>query len=137
MAFLTAGDPDHVLDPVDLTAVDVASIHPSLTREACLESMHLVHRDGRVEKGYDAVMTALSWTPLFWPFSLARHLPGSLPRWTPGLRSDCRESFPRHAVHRRRLRDQAARVAGAGPGLAPRPSPQTPTPAATGKARRR
>ena len=71
MAFLTAGDPDRVLEPVDVTAVDVAGIHPSLTRAACLESMHLVRRDGRVESGYDAVMTVLGWTPLFAPFALA------------------------------------------------------------------
>ncbi len=43
MAFLTAGDPDRVLAPVDLTGVDVATIHPGLTREACMEAMHLVH----------------------------------------------------------------------------------------------
>ena len=76
MAFLTAGDPDRVLDPVDLTAVDVSSIHPSLTKEACMAAMHLVRRDGKIEKGYEAVMTALGWTPLFWPMSLARYVPG-------------------------------------------------------------
>ncbi len=76
MAVITAGDPDHVIQPVDLNAVDVAAIHPSLTRAACLESMHLVRRDGRVEKGYSAVMTVLGWTPLFWPFSLLRYIPG-------------------------------------------------------------
>ena len=76
MAFLTAGDPDHVLEPVDLTAVDVASVHPTLTRDACMASMHLVQSNGRVLKGYDAVMRALAWTPLFWPLSLVRHVPG-------------------------------------------------------------
>ncbi len=76
MAFLKAGDPDRLLDPVDLTAVDVATIHPSLTKDACLKSMHLVRSDGRVEVGYDAIMTILGWTPLFWPASLVRHLPG-------------------------------------------------------------
>lgn len=79
MALLTAGDPDRVLEPVDLTAVDVSTIHPSLTKQACLESMHLVRRDGRVEAGYDAVMTVLGWTPLFAPFALARYLPGVSP----------------------------------------------------------
>lgn len=76
MAFLTAGDPDRAIEPVDLTAVDVAKVHPSLTKAKCLEAMHLVRSDGKVVSGYDAVMTILGWTPLFWPFSLVRHVPG-------------------------------------------------------------
>ncbi len=76
MAFITAGDPDHVVEPIDLTAVDVATIHPGLTKEECLKAMHLVRRDGRVEVGYDAVMTLLAWTPLSKPFALVRFLPG-------------------------------------------------------------
>ena len=31
MALITAADPDHVVEPVDLTAVDVRTIHPGLT----------------------------------------------------------------------------------------------------------
>ncbi|MDE2508598.1 MAG: DUF393 domain-containing protein [Planctomycetota bacterium] len=77
IALFAAADPDRVVEPVDLTAVDVATIHPSLTREACLRSMHLVRSDGRVRVGYDAVMTILSWLPLFWPASLARFVPGA------------------------------------------------------------
>jgi len=76
MAIITAGDPDRVVEPIDLTAVDVTTIHPGLTRDACLKSMHLVRRDGRVEVGYDAVMTLLAWTPPAAPFALARYLPG-------------------------------------------------------------
>jgi len=76
MAFLTAGDPDHVIEPIDLTAVDVATVHHGLSREECLKAMHLVRRDGRVEVGYDAVMTLLAWTPAASPLALARHLPG-------------------------------------------------------------
>ena len=29
MALITAADPDHVIEPVDLTAVNVATIHPA------------------------------------------------------------------------------------------------------------
>ncbi len=76
MALITAGDPDRLVDPADLTAVDVAKVHPSLTKQACLRAMHLVRADGRVESGYDAVMTVLGWTPPFWPLSLVRHVPG-------------------------------------------------------------
>ena len=76
MAFITAGDPDHVVEPIDLTAVDVATVHPGLTREECLKAMHLVRRDGRVEVGYDAVMRLLAWTPLSKPFALVRFVPG-------------------------------------------------------------
>ncbi|HEY2157820.1 MAG TPA: DCC1-like thiol-disulfide oxidoreductase family protein [Isosphaeraceae bacterium] len=76
MALITAGDPDRLVEPVDLTSVDVAKVHPSLTKESCLRAMHLVRADGRVESGYDAVMTVLGWTPPFWPLSLVRHVPG-------------------------------------------------------------
>ena len=76
MAFLTAGDPDRVIEPIDLTAVDVSTVHHGLTRDECMKSMHLVRRDGRVEVGYDAVMTLLAWTPLSSPFALARYVPG-------------------------------------------------------------
>lgn len=76
MALLTAADPDRVIEPVDLTAVDVASIHPGLTKEECLRSMHLVEREGRVSEGYDAVMRLLSWLPASMPFALVRFVPG-------------------------------------------------------------
>jgi len=76
MAFIMAGDPDQVIEPIDLTAVDVTTIHPGLTREACLKEMHLVRRDGRVEAGYSAVMTLLAWTPLSKPFAQVRFVPG-------------------------------------------------------------
>ena len=76
MALVSAADPDHVVEPVDLTAVNPASIHPSLTKTACLRSMHLVRTDGRVVAGYDAVRTLLAWHPLCWPLSLVGSLPG-------------------------------------------------------------
>ncbi len=79
MALITAGDPDRLIEPVDLNAVDVSAVHPSLTKEACLRSMHLVERDGKVQSGYDAVMTILAWTPLFSAFSLLRFIPGVSP----------------------------------------------------------
>ena len=46
MALITAADPDHVVEPVDLTAVDVSKVHPGLTREDCMRSMHAVSRYG-------------------------------------------------------------------------------------------
>jgi predicted DCC family thiol-disulfide oxidoreductase YuxK len=76
MALVTAADADHVVEPVDLTAVDVRTIHPSLTKDACMRSMHLVRADGRVFAGYDAVITLLRWHPLCWPIALAGSLPG-------------------------------------------------------------
>jgi predicted DCC family thiol-disulfide oxidoreductase YuxK len=75
MALISAGDPDRVVEPVDLTAVDVTAVHPSLTKPACLRSMHLVRRGGRVVAGYDAVVTLLRWHPLTWPLSLLGSLP--------------------------------------------------------------
>jgi predicted DCC family thiol-disulfide oxidoreductase YuxK len=76
MAFLAASDPDHVVEPIDLTAVDVTKVHPTLSREACLKAMHLVRSDGRVDIGYDAVVTLTRWLPLGWPIGLVGGLPG-------------------------------------------------------------
>jgi len=142
MAILSAGDPDHVFDPVDLTNVDVASVHPTLTKEACMESMHLIRTDGRVLKGYDAVMTVLSWTPLFWPMSLVRHVPGvaligrpvydriasSRSRDTPCTDDVCGIKPPTAAPVSQPVSNGSA---------AARTSTSAPTSASSGKARRR
>ncbi len=76
MALLSAADPDHVLEPVDLTAVDVRTVHAGLTDEACLQAMHAVTRDGRVTAGFDALRAILLRLPLFWPAGLAGFFPG-------------------------------------------------------------
>ena len=76
MALLTAADPGRVIEPVDLTSVDVSSVHPGLTRDACMKAMHLVRLDGRVVSGYDAVVVLGRWLPLFWPFGAIGSLPG-------------------------------------------------------------
>jgi hypothetical protein len=68
-----------VIEPVDLTAVNVATIHPGLTRDACLKAMHLVRADGRVAAGYDALVILARWLPLFWPLGLIGSLPGVAP----------------------------------------------------------
>jgi predicted DCC family thiol-disulfide oxidoreductase YuxK len=76
MALVTAADPDRLVEPVDLTAVDVATVHPGLTRAACLKAMHVVGSGGRVWVGYDAAVRLARWLPLFWPFGLVGALPG-------------------------------------------------------------
>ncbi|MFO0888083.1 MAG: DCC1-like thiol-disulfide oxidoreductase family protein [Isosphaeraceae bacterium] len=76
MALLTAADPDRTIEPIDLTAVEVATVHPSLTRAACMQSMHVVTPTGQIEAGFDGVRAALSRLPLFWPLALAGWLPG-------------------------------------------------------------
>ena len=76
MALLTAADPDHVVDPVDLTAVDVETLHPALTKKACMESMHVISRWGRVTAGFDGVRSLGAWLPIFWPFALFAWMPG-------------------------------------------------------------
>jgi predicted DCC family thiol-disulfide oxidoreductase YuxK len=76
MAFLTAADPDHVVDPIDLTAVDVETLHPALTKKACLESMHVISKWGRVTAGFDGVRSLGAWLPLFWPLGLLAWMPG-------------------------------------------------------------
>jgi predicted DCC family thiol-disulfide oxidoreductase YuxK len=79
MAAITAGDPDRVIEPVDLNAVDLKQIHPSLDRDECIKAMHLVHANGKVEVGYDAVMSILGWSPMFAIGSLFRYIPGLSP----------------------------------------------------------
>jgi predicted DCC family thiol-disulfide oxidoreductase YuxK len=75
MVWITAGDPDRVIEPVDLTAVEVTAIHPSLTPKACLQAMHVVRANGRVDVGFDAVLTLGRWVPLFWPLAMVGSLP--------------------------------------------------------------
>jgi predicted DCC family thiol-disulfide oxidoreductase YuxK len=76
MAIISAADPDRLIEPVDLTAVDISTVHPRLTRVECLKAMHVVGSDGRVWAGYDAVVRIGWWLPLFWPFALVGSLPG-------------------------------------------------------------
>jgi predicted DCC family thiol-disulfide oxidoreductase YuxK len=76
MALITGTDPDRVIDPVDLTAVDVKGLHPDLTREACMRSMHAVSSTGRVTAGFDAVRAIALHLPLFWPMAAIAYLPG-------------------------------------------------------------
>jgi predicted DCC family thiol-disulfide oxidoreductase YuxK len=76
MALVMAADPDRLVEPVDLTAVDVSTVHPSLTRAACARSMHVVRSDGRVRPGFDACVTLGRWLPVFWPLALVGSLPG-------------------------------------------------------------
>jgi predicted DCC family thiol-disulfide oxidoreductase YuxK len=76
MALITSADPDHVLEPIDLTAVDVASIHPNLTRTDCMQSMHVVSSSGQITAGFDGVRAVLASLPLFWPVVVMLYLPG-------------------------------------------------------------
>lgn len=76
MALVTAADPDRVIEPIDLTAVDMATIDPRLSREACMRSMHAVSRSGRIVEGFDAVTAIGRRLPLFWIPAFLGSLPG-------------------------------------------------------------
>lgn len=76
MALVTAADPDRVIEPVDLTAVDVGTIDPRLNREACMAAMHAVSRSGRIVSGFDAMTAIGRRLPLFWIPALFGSLPG-------------------------------------------------------------
>ena len=115
IAVCTALDPDRLIDPIDLNAVDPKSIHPSLTREACLAAMHVVDRRGRVTAGFDAVRTLLGCIPTGMPLAWLGYVPGvaplgrraynafaaSRPRDLPCTDETC-------AIHPRRDREPAA-----------------------------
>nr|WP_303652849.1 DCC1-like thiol-disulfide oxidoreductase family protein [Paludisphaera mucosa] len=76
MALVAAADPDRVVEPIDLSAVDVTAIHPSLRREDCMKAMHVVSRSGKVTSGFDAVLRIGSWLPLARPLAVVGGLPG-------------------------------------------------------------
>ncbi len=76
MAMVTAADPGGMVEPVDLIAVDVRTIHPSLTPEACLRAMHAVSGAGPVRAGFDAVRSIAGRLPLFWPMAAIGWIPG-------------------------------------------------------------
>jgi predicted DCC family thiol-disulfide oxidoreductase YuxK len=76
MALIAAADPDRVIEPIDLTAVDVASIHPDLTRKGCMRSMHVVSRSRGITAGFDGVRSVAASLPLFWPVAAILYLPG-------------------------------------------------------------
>ena len=76
MALVTAADPGELIEPIDLTAIDVRSIHEELTKESCMRSMHAVSTDGRIVSGFDAVRSITSCLPMFWPIAGIAHLPG-------------------------------------------------------------
>ncbi len=79
MALVASADPDRLVEPIDLTAVDVTTVHPSLTKEACLRSMHVVSPKGRVWAGYDGVLALARLLPLWWPLGMLGSLPGVVP----------------------------------------------------------
>ncbi len=125
MALVTAADPDTVLDPIDLTAVNVQTLHPSLTKQACMESMHVVSSGGRVTAGFDAVRSIAGWLPLFWPLAMIGWLPGvawagrrvynylatTRPRDTPCTDDVCGLHPPTHSLIKDNLDHPPARSA--------------------------
>jgi predicted DCC family thiol-disulfide oxidoreductase YuxK len=76
VALIVSADPDHVVRPVDLTAVDVRTIHPALTADACMRSMHVVTAQGIIASGFDAVRAVGFRLPLFWVPALIGSIPG-------------------------------------------------------------
>jgi predicted DCC family thiol-disulfide oxidoreductase YuxK len=76
VALILSADPDHVIRPVDLTAVDVRTIHPALKADACVRSMHTVTAQGIIESGFDATRAIGFRLPLFWAAALIGSIPG-------------------------------------------------------------
>lgn len=76
LALAVAADPDRLIETIDLTAVDPATIHPRLTRDACIRRIHVVWSDGTISSGYDAARGLAERLPLFRPFGLIGRAPG-------------------------------------------------------------
>lgn len=115
MAMVMASEPGGAVEPIDLTAVDVRAIHPSLTADACLQAMHAVNGRGRVSAGFDAVRAIGARLPLFWMPTAV----GSLP----GVASAGRSVYNRIAASRPRDRPCTDQACGIHP--APRSGPRS------------
>jgi predicted DCC family thiol-disulfide oxidoreductase YuxK len=76
MAMFTSADPGRAIEPIDFTAVDVRTVDPALTSEACRRAMHVVSGPGQVSAGFVAVRSVTARLPLFWPFVAVAYLPG-------------------------------------------------------------
>lgn len=76
MAWLSAADPARCLEPIDLTAVDPSKIDPRLDKARCMAAMHVLDRENRVFRGYDACVRVADWIPLAWPLALLGRVPG-------------------------------------------------------------
>jgi predicted DCC family thiol-disulfide oxidoreductase YuxK len=76
VALIQSADPDHVVRAVDLTGVDVRTIHPALTADACMRSMHAVTAQGIIVAGFDAMRAIGFRLPLFWIPALFGSIPG-------------------------------------------------------------
>ncbi len=76
MALITAADPDHVVEPIDLTERDVTSVDPGLNAADCLRLMHVVSKNGRITTGFEAVRSLAAALPLFWPLAAIAYVPG-------------------------------------------------------------
>ncbi len=55
----------------------IAARIPSLSREACLEDLHVIAPDGRVEVGFAAYRAMAHAVPLAWPVLPLLYLPGA------------------------------------------------------------
>jgi predicted DCC family thiol-disulfide oxidoreductase YuxK len=70
-----------VADRIDFLDVlrdwrQIQETSPSLSREDCLKTMHVVTAGGRIETGFDAYRS-LSWSlPVLWPIAPLLYAPG-------------------------------------------------------------
>lgn len=76
VALMGAADPDRNVEWLDLTATELGAVQPSLTREACMRSMHAVTPRGKVMAGYDAMLGVARRLPLFAVAGWVGALPG-------------------------------------------------------------
>jgi len=49
---------------------------PGITHEACMQAMHLIEPDGRVSKGAEAIVRAMSTRPMFRWMPVIYYVPG-------------------------------------------------------------
>jgi predicted DCC family thiol-disulfide oxidoreductase YuxK len=76
LARILALDPFGRISAVDFRSVDVATLHPALTWEACHARIQLLEAGGRLSGGF-AVFRRLSLRlPLAWPLAPVLNMPG-------------------------------------------------------------
>ncbi|MEW4570550.1 DCC1-like thiol-disulfide oxidoreductase family protein [Tautonia sp. JC769] len=76
VAMGSAADPGRMVDWIDVTTMDVKTVHPGLDERASLESVHSVGPGDRIRSGFETVVAVARRVPLVWPLGLLGGLPG-------------------------------------------------------------
>lgn len=75
-AVAAASDPSKTVEWLDVTGIDVKTIHESLDQDKAIESIYAVGPGDRVRSGFATVVAVARRVPILWPLGLIGGLPG-------------------------------------------------------------